>query len=106
VQDWKSSYANVHRVDCNYEVGDQIFLWVKSHQCSIKFRKGAKISPRFLGPFEVVERKGPVAYQLDFPHSWRSIHNVYLVSFLRHYVNDPTHEIDMSSLRCWMRMHS
>jgi hypothetical protein len=54
--DRQKSYADAHRVDHSYEVGNQIFLWVKPHKSSIKFGKGAKISPRFM------ERKGPLAY--------------------------------------------
>jgi hypothetical protein len=52
----------VRRVDRSYKVGDRVFLWVKLHKSSIQFGKGAKLSPRFMGPFEIVERKGPVAY--------------------------------------------
>ena len=61
-QDRQKSYVDVHRVDCSYEVGDRVFLRVKLHKSSIKFRKGAKLSPRVMGPFKIVERKGPVAY--------------------------------------------
>jgi hypothetical protein len=64
VQDRQKSYADVHRIDRSYEVGDKVFLWVKLHKSLIKFGKGAKLSPRFVGPFEVVEKKGPVAYRL------------------------------------------
>jgi hypothetical protein len=73
-------------------------LRVKPHKSSIKFGKGAKISPRFMGPFEIVERKGPVAYRLALPDSLRRMHDVFHVSVLRHYISDPTHVIDMSSL--------
>jgi hypothetical protein len=72
---------------------------VKSHKSSIKFGKGAKICARFVGPFEVVERKGPMAYQLAFLDSLRRMHDVFHVSVLRHYVSDPTHVIDVSSLK-------
>jgi hypothetical protein len=58
----QKSYANSHRIDHNYEVGDQVFFQVKPHKSSIKFGKGAKLSRRFLGPLEVVEKKGPMAY--------------------------------------------
>ena len=61
--------------------------------------KGDKLSPRFVGYFEIVERKGPMAYRLAFPDSLRRMHNVFHVSILRHYVSDPTHVIDMSSLQ-------
>jgi hypothetical protein len=74
-------------------------LQVKPHKSSIKFGKGAKISPRFVGPFENVERKGPVAYRLDFPDSLTHMHDVFHVFVLRHYITDPTHVIDMSSLQ-------
>jgi hypothetical protein len=98
-QDRQKSYANAHRVDRSYEVGDRVFLWVKPHKSSIKFGKGTKLSPRFMGPFEIVERKGPVAYRLALPDSLRRMHDVFHVSVLRHYISDPTHVIDMSSLQ-------
>ena len=60
--DRQKSYGNAHPVDRSYQAGDRVFLWVKPHKSSIKLGKGAKISPRFMGPFDIVERKGPVAY--------------------------------------------
>jgi hypothetical protein len=69
---------------------------VKLHKSLIKFGRGDKISPRFMGPFEIMERKGPVAYQLALPDSLRHMHDVFHVSVLRHYIHDPTHVIDMS----------
>jgi hypothetical protein len=74
-------------------------LRVKPHNSSIKFGKGAKLSPRFVGPFNIVERKGPVAYRIALPDSLRRMHDVFHVSFLRHYISDPTHVINMSSLQ-------
>jgi hypothetical protein len=52
-----------------------------------------------VGPFEIVERKGPVAYRLALPDSLRRMHDVFHVSVLRHYISDPTHVIDLSSLQ-------
>ena len=49
-----------------------------------------------MGPFEIVEKKGPVAYRLALPDSLRHMHDVFHVSILRHYIHDPTHVIDMS----------
>jgi hypothetical protein len=72
---------------------------VKLHKSSIKFGKGTKLSPRFMGPFEIVESKGPVAYQLALPDSLRCMHDIFQVFVLRHYVSDPTHVIDTSSLQ-------
>jgi hypothetical protein len=74
-------------------------LQVKPHKSSIKFGKGDKLSPRFVGPFEIVEIKGLVADRLALPDSLRGMHGVFLVYVLRHYISDPTHVIDMSFLK-------
>jgi hypothetical protein len=72
---------------------------VKPHKSLIKFGKGDKISPRFVVPFKIVEKKGPMAYRLVLPDSLRRMHDVFHVSVLRHYISDPTHVIDMISLQ-------
>ena len=97
-QDRQKRYADVHRVDRSYEVGNQVFLRVKPHKSLIKIGKGDKLSPRFVGPFDIVERKRPVAYQLALPNSLRRMHDVFHISILRHYISDPTYVIDMRSL--------
>ena len=97
--DRQKSHADAHWVDRSYEVGNRVFLRVKPHKSSIKFGKGDKFSPRFVGPFKIVERKGPVFYRLAFPDTLRHMHDALHVSVLRHYISDPTHVIDMSSLQ-------
>ena len=52
-----------------------------------------------MGPFEIVERKGPMAYRLALPDSLRRMHDVFHVSILKYYISDPTHVIGMSSLQ-------
>jgi ppGpp synthetase/RelA/SpoT-type nucleotidyltranferase len=89
----------VHRVDHSYEVRDRVFLRVKPHKSLIKFGKGSKLSPRFMGPSEIVEKKRPMAYRLSFPNYLRHMHDVFHVYVLRHYVSDPTHVIDLISLQ-------
>jgi len=66
-QDRHKSYVNAHRVGHSYEVGDRVFLQVKSHKSLIKFGKSDKLSPRFMGHFNIVEKKRLMAYQLAFP---------------------------------------
>jgi hypothetical protein len=92
-------YVDAHHVDRSYKFGDQVFLRVKSHKSSIKFGKGDKLSPSFMGTFKIVERKGLVAYRISLPDSLRCMHDVFHVSVLRHYIGDPTHVINMSSLQ-------
>jgi hypothetical protein len=89
----------VHHIDRSYGVGNRVFMWVKPHNNLIKFGKGDKLSPRFLGDFDVVEKKGPVAYQLFFHDSFMCMENVFHVSVLRYYTSDPSHVTDMSSLQ-------
>jgi hypothetical protein len=89
----------VHHVDRNYEVGDRVFLRVKPHKSSIKSGKGVELSPRFLGHFEVVKNKGPMAFRLALLDSLRHMLDIFHVSVLRNYVSDPPHVIDMSSLQ-------
>jgi hypothetical protein len=98
-QDWKKSYFDAHRVDRIYEVGNRVFLQVKPHKSSIKFGKGDKISPGFMGPFDIVEKKWLVAYRLALPDSLRRMHDIFHIYFLTHYISDPTHFIDMISFQ-------
>jgi hypothetical protein len=82
MQDGQKSYVDTHHIDRSYEVDNRVFLRVKPHKSSIKFGKGAKFSPRFLGPFEVMENKGLMSYRLALPNSLICIHDVFHVSIL------------------------
>ena len=53
--------------------------------------KNSKLNPRFIGPYEVIEKVGPVAYKLPLPLDLEKIHNVFHVSILRRYRSDPSH---------------
>jgi hypothetical protein len=55
----QKSYVDAPRVDRSYELGDRVFLWVKPRKSSIKFGKGDKLSPRFMGPFEMWRERDP-----------------------------------------------
>jgi hypothetical protein len=50
----------------SYEVGDQVFIRIRPNKSTIRFGKGTKLSPRFIGPLRIQEKIGPVAYRLVF----------------------------------------
>ena len=77
----------------DFSVGDHVYLRVKAKKSSLKLESCAKLSPRYCGPFEVLERIGPVAYRLSLFASTRA-HNVFHVSLLNKYVHDPNHVIN------------
>ncbi|GAV59055.1 Chromo domain-containing protein [Cephalotus follicularis] len=57
----------------------------------MRFGKKGKLSPRYIGPFEILERIGEVAYRLALPPNLSHIHNVFHVSLLRKYMANPSH---------------
>ena len=64
----------------------------------VRFDKRGKLLPRFIGPFEILERIGTVAYRLALSPSMTSVHEVFHVSMLRKYIPDPTHVVDWGQI--------
>ena len=64
----------------------------------VNFYKWGKLSPKYIGPFEILERVGTVAYRWELPPSLSSVHEVFLVSMLWKYTPDPTHVVDSDEL--------
>ncbi|TYJ98666.1 hypothetical protein E5676_scaffold507G00570 [Cucumis melo var. makuwa] len=98
-QSRQKSYADVRRKDLEFDVGDMVFLKVAPMKGVLRFEKKGKLSPRFVGPFEILEQIGPVAYRLALPPSFSAVHDVFHVSMLRKYVVDPTHVVDFEPLQ-------
>ncbi|KAE8661615.1 Detected protein of confused Function [Hibiscus syriacus] len=65
----------------------------------LRFGRKGKLSPRFIGPYEIVKRVGPVAYQLALPLEMEKIHNVFHVSMLRKYRSDPSHIVTPEEIK-------
>ncbi|KAG8493029.1 hypothetical protein CXB51_010399 [Gossypium anomalum] len=89
--DRQQSYADLKRKDIKYRIGDKVFLKVSPWKKVLRFGRKGKLSPRFIGPYEISERIGPVAYRLILPPELEKIHNVFHVSMLRRYRSDPSH---------------
>ncbi|GKC91694.1 putative reverse transcriptase domain-containing protein, partial [Tanacetum coccineum] len=85
----QKSYADLKRRLTEFEIGDKVMLKVSPWKGVIRFGKRGKLSPRFVRPFKVIERIGPVAYKLELPDKLRGIHNTFHVSNLKRcFVND------------------
>ena len=90
-QDRQKSYVNNHRRDLEFEVGDMVFLRISPWKGVLRFGKRGKLSPRYIGPYRIVESIGEVAYRLELPSDIDCIHDVFHVSMLRKYIPDPSH---------------
>ncbi|RVW80540.1 Transposon Ty3-G Gag-Pol polyprotein [Vitis vinifera] len=93
------SYADHHRRDLEFEVGDHVFLKVSPMKSVMRFGRKGKLSPRFVGPFEMLERVGTSAYKVALPPSLSKVHNVFHVSTLRKYIYDPTHVVELEPIQ-------
>ncbi|KAI5341686.1 hypothetical protein L3X38_009561 [Prunus dulcis] len=90
----QKSYADNRRKDLQFEVGDWVFLKLSPLKGVVRFGRRGKLSPRYIGPYEVVERVGPVAYRLALPPDLSRLHDVFHVSMLRKYISDPSHVLE------------
>ena len=82
-QSQQKSYADVRRRPLEFEVGDHVFLKVMPKKGVVRFGKRGKLSPRFIEPFEILERIGIVEYRLVLPPNMSGVHEVFHVSMFR-----------------------
>ena len=90
----------MRRQPLEFKVGDHVFLKVMAKRRVVRFGKRGKLSPRFIGPFEILERIGTVAYRLALPPSMSGFHEVFHVSMLRKYTPDPAHMVGWGQIEC------
>ena len=96
--DRQKSYADMRRKDIRYEISEKVFLKVSPWKKVMRFGKRGKLSPTFIGPYEVIEKVGPVAYKLALPLELEKIHNAFHVSMLRRYRSDPSHVVSSETI--------
>ncbi|KAD5960816.1 hypothetical protein E3N88_12288 [Mikania micrantha] len=87
-RDRQKSYADNRRRPLEFQVGDRVMLKVSPWKGIFRFGKRGKLSPRFVGPFKILERIGPVAYRLELPLELSNIHDVFHVSNLKKCLTD------------------
>nr|GEY55806.1 hypothetical protein [Tanacetum cinerariifolium] len=89
----QKSYADKHRRSLEFQPGDHVFLKVSPARRVRRFGIKGKLSPRFIRPFEILDRVGEVSYRLALPPQLSHVHNVFHVSLLRGYKYHPLHVI-------------
>ncbi|KAA0065840.1 pol protein [Cucumis melo var. makuwa] len=98
-QSRQKSYADVRWKDLEFNVGDKVFLMVAPTTGVLRFEKKGKLSPRFVGPFKILKRVGPVEYRLALPPPLSTVHDaLFHVLMLRKCVTDPSHVVDYEPL--------
>ncbi|KAF5774219.1 putative nucleotidyltransferase, Ribonuclease H [Helianthus annuus] len=87
-RDRQKSYADNRRKPLEFQVGDKVLLKVSSWKGVVRFGKKGKLSPRYVGPFSVMQRIRPVAYRLQLPEELAGVHDVFHVSNLKKCLSD------------------
>jgi hypothetical protein len=96
--DRQKSYIDQKRTPREFKMGDHVYLRVRPRKSSLKMGDCAKLAPWYYGPFEVLDRVGPVAYRLALLPIVKA-HNVFHVSLLKKYIHDSNHIIDWSVIQ-------
>ena len=89
-QSRQKSYADNRRRDLEFQIGDWVFLKVSPMRGVMRFGRKGKLSPRYIGPYQIVRRIGKVAYELDLPSDLEAVHPVFHVSMLCKCIGDPS----------------
>ena len=84
--------------DIEYDVGVKVFLKVSPWRKILRFGKKGKLSPRFISPYEVLERIEPLAYRLALPPELAKLHDVFHVSMLCRYRSDESHILPVQEI--------
>ncbi|GKF09327.1 hypothetical protein Tco_0043551, partial [Tanacetum coccineum] len=82
-----------------FSVGDYVLLKVSPWKGVVRFGKKGKLAPRFVGPFEIIEKVGHVAYWLDLPEELNGIHDTFYVLNLKKCLADPTLKVPLDKIR-------
>ncbi|GJX12006.1 putative reverse transcriptase domain-containing protein [Tanacetum coccineum] len=98
-RDRQKSYADKRRKPLDFSVGDYLLLKVSPWKGVVRFKKKGKLAPRFVRPFEIIEKVCYVAYRLDLPEELNSVHDMFHVSKLKKCLADPTLQMPLDEIR-------
>ncbi|XP_069150278.1 uncharacterized protein [Solanum lycopersicum] len=95
----QNSYADNTKRALEIEVGDQVYLKISSMKGVMRFGKKGRLSPRYIGLYEILKRVGNVTYELKLLYDLASVHPVFHVSMLKKCLGDPTLILSVERLR-------
>ncbi|GKC31933.1 reverse transcriptase domain-containing protein [Tanacetum coccineum] len=98
-RDLQKSYADKRRKPLEFSAGDYVLLKVSPRKGVVRFGKKGNLAPRFVRPFEIIEKVGPVAYRLDLPEELNGVHDTFHVSNHKKCLADPTLQVPLDEIR-------
>ncbi|GJV88352.1 putative reverse transcriptase domain-containing protein [Tanacetum coccineum] len=104
-RDRQKRYVDNRRKPLEFEVGDQVLLKVSPWKGVIRFGKKGKLAPRYVRPFEILERIGPVAYRLRLPKELSEVHNAFHVSNLKKCLADANLHVPLDEIKIDKTLH-
>ncbi|KAI3773775.1 hypothetical protein L1987_48307 [Smallanthus sonchifolius] len=104
-RDRQKSYADIRRKPLEFQVGDKVLLKVSPWKGVILFGKRGKLNPRYIGPFEILARIGPVAFKLKLPQELSGVHDTFHVSNLKKCLSDETQIIPLEEIQIDDQLH-
>jgi hypothetical protein len=97
-QSRQKSYADIRRRPLVFEVGDYVYLKVTPMKKK-RFGVRRKLAARFVGPYKILERRGPVAYKLELPETMSTIFPIFYVSHLKRCLRIPKERIEPRGIK-------
>jgi hypothetical protein len=97
-QSRQKSYADHRRRELSFKVGDFIYLKVSPMRGLRHFKVRGKLTPRFIGPFKILKKRGEIAYQLKLPPQLSDVHDVFHVSQLKKCLRVPKEQLPIEDL--------
>nr|GFB06273.1 putative reverse transcriptase domain-containing protein [Tanacetum cinerariifolium] len=104
-RDRQRTHANVRGKPLEFQTGDRVMLKISPRKGIIRFGKRGKLNPRYIGPFKILNRIGPVTYKLELPEELSNVHNTFYVSNLKKCLTDESLIIPVKELKLDVKLN-
>jgi hypothetical protein len=97
-QSHQKSYADKWRRDLSFKVGDFVYLKISPMRGTRRFKVKGKLAPKYIDPFQILDHKWEVAYQLELPPQLSDVHDVFYISQVKKCLRVPEEQVPMEQL--------